>query len=385
MRLKDPSEAKHRSRVLAILTDAYGSHGGISQVSRDILEALVEDPRIEEVVALPRIIPQVSGPLPDKLTFDAKAAAGLPAYVRALARAIRTGPFDLVYCAHINLLPFAWVAARMSRASLVLTLHGVEAWKPTSRIVTNQLAGRADLYLPVSQLTLDRFRRWCPAPIERFEVMPNAVRLEQFGPGPINSGMVDQLGLAGRKVILTLGRLTPRERYKGFDEVIDILPRLIEHLPDLVYVIAGTGEHRDRLETRVADLGLQEHVRFTGFVAEEDKPDLYRLADLFVLASRGEGFGIVLLEAMACGTPVIASALDGGREAVRDGRLGRLVDPTDPDALVDAIIAGLKSPRHIPDGLDYFGKPAFAERFRNAVLPASRGPNRDRESARTMR
>ena len=273
----------------------------------------------------------------------------------------------------------------MSRASLVLTLHGVEAWKPTSRIVTNQLAGRADLYLPVSQLTLDRFRRWCPAPIERFEVMPNAVRLEQFGPGPINSGMVDQLGLAGRKVILTLGRLTPRERYKGFDEVIDILPRLIEHLPDLVYVIAGTGEHRDRLETRVADLGLQEHVRFTGFVAEEDKPDLYRLADLFVLASRGEGFGIVLLEAMACGTPVIASALDGGREAVRDGRLGRLVDPTDPDALVDAIIAGLKSPRHIPDGLDYFGKPAFAERFRNAVLPASRGLNRDRESARTMR
>jgi glycosyltransferase involved in cell wall biosynthesis len=98
-------------------------------------------------------------------------------------------------------------------------------------------------------------------------------------------------------------------------------------------------------------------------VPEAEKADHYRLADVYVMPSRGEGFGFVLLEAMACGIPSIGSTRDGTREAMREGLLGPIVDPLDQQAVVDAVIASLKRPRAIPEGLDYFAFPAFARRL----------------------
>jgi glycosyltransferase involved in cell wall biosynthesis len=85
------------------------------------------------------------------------------------------------------------------------------------------------------------------------------------------------------------------------------------------------------------------------------------------MPGRGEGFGFVFLEAMACGVPVIASKLDGSREAVRDGELGQLVDPDDADALAEAILIALQQPKAIPTGLDYFSFPRFVERVGEIV------------------
>jgi glycosyltransferase involved in cell wall biosynthesis len=98
-------------------------------------------------------------------------------------------------------------------------------------------------------------------------------------------------------------------------------------------------------------------------VAEAEKADHYRLADVYVMPSRGEGFGFVLLEAMACGIPSIGSTRDGTREAMREGLLGPIVDPLDQQAVVDAVITSLDRPRAIPEGLDYFAFPAFAQRL----------------------
>jgi glycosyltransferase involved in cell wall biosynthesis len=104
-------------------------------------------------------------------------------------------------------------------------------------------------------------------------------------------------------------------------------------------------------------------VVFTGRVSESEKQDLYRLADVFAMPGRGEGFGFVFLEALACGVPVVASKLDGSREAVRDGMLGELCDPRDPSSLFDAIQAALAKPRGIvPEGLSYFDFPSFERR-----------------------
>lgn len=109
------------------------------------------------------------------------------------------------------------------------------------------------------------------------------------------------------------------ERYKGHDRVLEVIPSLLERFPNLVYVIAGDGDDRLRLEKLAKDLGVHAAVRFTGRIDNNDLPDLYRMADVFVMPSTGEGFGIVFLEAMACGVPAVGSDSDGSIDALGEG------------------------------------------------------------------
>jgi glycosyltransferase involved in cell wall biosynthesis len=351
-------------RVLMLLTDAWGGHGGIALYNRDVIEAMCLDPTIDQVVALPRVATlPLADDLPAKLEFDLSALGGFAAYVRAVMRAMRRGRYDLVYCAHLNLLPLARAAATLIGRPLVLAIYGIDAWEPSTRALSRRLARSADHVMSISQVTLDRFRSWAPYPDAATTLMPNAIHLDEFALGPKNPKLEARYGLQGRKVLMTFGRLAGSERYKGFDAVLDALPSIIEHRPNVSYVIAGDGNDRARLEDKVRDMGLTDHVVFTGMVAEAEKADHYRLADVYVMPSRGEGFGFVLLEAMACGIPSIGSTRDGTREAMREGLLGPIIDPLDQQAVIDAVIASLDRPRAVPKGLDYFAFPAFAQRL----------------------
>lgn len=121
------------------------------------------------------------------------------------------------------------------------------------------------------------------------------------------------------------------------------------------------------LKQKRKHFGMAGHVAFTGMVEESAKADFFRLADTFVMPGRGEGFGFVFLEALACGVPVVGSKLDGSREALRDGRLGELVDPADPLSIRQGILSSLAKPKGIPEGLNYFAWPAFSQRVATAV------------------
>lgn len=169
-------------------------------------------------------------------------------------------------------------------------------------------------------------------------------------------------------MIMTLGRLASAERFKGFDEVIEALPALAEHIPHISYLICGDGSDRARLEQKAESLGVRHRVTFAGFVNEAEKADYYRLADAYVMPSRGEGFGIVFLEALACGLPVMGSRTDGGREALLDGALGCLVDPSDPSDVVRGVLETLKNGSRARPGVPYCYSPqAFTERV-NAIV-----------------
>ncbi|MBU4448615.1 MAG: glycosyltransferase [Proteobacteria bacterium] len=162
---------------------------------------------------------------------------------------------------------------------------------------------------------------------------------------------------------MTLGRLAPEEQYKGFDEIMELLPVLSKQIPHIAYLIVGDGKDRARLEAKAQALGVRDRVVFTGFIPEAEKADHYRLADAFVMPGRGEGFGFVFLEALACGIPVVGSKLDGSREALRGGALGILVDPGRPDEIQAGVLKALQQPPGvIPAGLDYFSFENFEKR-----------------------
>ena len=335
-------------RVQMLLTDGFGGFGGISRFNRDFLSALNGCPLVERVHALPRIIPEaIEEPIPEAVVYERHAAQGsVPYTLSVLRRALRGSRADVVICGHINLLPLAWIAAKLARARLVLVIHGYEAWMPSQHKLSNLLVNRIDGFIAVSRYSADRFAQWSGVPRARGFILPNCVNLDQFQPRQRDPVLAKRYGLQSATVMLTVGRLAAGERYKGIDEVIHVMPRLLRELPDLRYLIVGDGSDRSRLQAKVRAHGLSDYVIFAGRIAEAEKVAHYNLADLYVMPSHGEGFGIALIEAAACGIPVIGSAVDGSREALLDGQLGCLVDPTKPDDLALAIGAAINARQH---------------------------------------
>jgi glycosyltransferase involved in cell wall biosynthesis len=345
-------------KALLLCTDAYGGHGGIALYNRDLAEALAARPECEEVLVVPRVIRSDPGSIPAKITFVASAARGPLHYMRAIAAARRAKP-DLVVCGHVNLLSVACSIAPHP----LLMIYGIEAWKHRLAVGT-RLLHRSAAVISISAVTRDRFLAWShyAGPTH---LLPNAIHAERYGIRAKRADLVARYGLEGKRVLLTVGRLAREERYKGFDEVLEVLPHFDD---DVVYIIGGGGNDRARLENKAARCGVGGRVIFTGHFPEEEKADLYNLADLYVMPSRGEGFGFVFLEALACGLPVIGSKHDGGAEALLGGRLGLLVDPANPAEIEHAIRELLQHPaRSIPEQLEYFSFDNFQRRLRAIV------------------
>ena len=349
---------------LALIPDAFGGQGGISQYNRDLLTAICQFRGGTSVAALPRIAPLPIGELPRGLEYVTSAIGSKRRYLAALGRfALRLRRFDFVFCGHINLLPVAYLASNRYRAPLFMSVHGIEAWQPSPSKLSNVLTSRLTGVLSVSGTTAKRFASWAPVSASSIRILPNTVDLDRFTPGKRRDDLVARYRLDGKVVIMTFGRLEATEQYKGFDQVLEVLPRLLRQHPNLLYLILGDGTDRARLEAKAKSLGLAAHVVFAGRVLEEEKVDHFRLADVYAMPSRGEGFGIVLLEAMACGVPTVASAIDGSREALRDGMLGILVDPANLDDVERGIREALSrgAGRRQP-GIEYFSKAEFTKR-----------------------
>jgi len=341
-------------------------------------------------------MPNDPGPLPEKLNLVREGLGGKRSFVIAAiqqARQLRRESdrlgFISIFCGHINYLTLAVALQRICGGIVHLIIHGIDAWQPPNDPLVRPALKKLDGFIAVSHVTKTRFLGWSGLRFDQGVILPNCVNLDSFQPGPRPQTLVKRYGLEGRKILMTLGRLESAERYKGFDEIIELLPRLAGEFPGIAYLVCGDGPDRPRLmakarlfgcaafdannsEQSKSDTGNGElsrpRVIFTGRVAESEKADHYRLADLYVMPSLGEGFGIVYLEALACGIPVIGSKADGSREALREGRLGTLVDPRDPHEIHDAIVHALnRSPDGQPNveraALQYFSR----ERFRTRV------------------
>jgi glycosyltransferase involved in cell wall biosynthesis len=310
------------------------------------------------------------------LTYVTKGLHSKLRYIGISLKLVIVRPgFDIIICGHINLLPLAFLLKVISGTSILLCIHGIDAWHPTKNRLIKYLVKKIDAFVSVSRLTKKRFLRWSEIrEIEGF-ILPNAVDISKFKPGPKPADLLNRYGLRGKTVLMTLGRLSAVEHCKGVDEILELLPSVLKKRPDLMYLVAGDGTDRRRLMRKASNLGLENRVVFPGYISEQEKEAHYRLADVFVMPGRGEGFCIVLLEAMASGVPVVASKIDGSREAVLDGELGILVDPNNPEEIESCIIEALKRRRGIvPGKLDHFSYLNFEKRCHSIIDRAIGSP-----------
>ncbi|MBP0581185.1 glycosyltransferase family 4 protein [Labrys sp. LIt4] len=346
------------------MTDGWGMAGGIARYNQDFLTALAGSVTVGDVVVLPRWANDAAAGLPARLVQLAprpdRGSYSVAACKQALSRR-----YDLIFCGHLFMAPLAAALSRLARMPLWLQLHGIESWARPS-LAIRQAARRARLITAVSRATRSRALAWLDCEPECVRVLPNTVD-ERFSPGTPPAALADRLGTQGRRVILTVGRLSSQERYKGHDRVIEALPRIRSRYPEILYLIAGDGDDRDRLARVGQRLGVSDLIRFTGPVSQAQLPDIYRLADVFAMPSTGEGFGIVFLEAAATGLPIVAARGDGSTDALADGKLGALIDPDAPHSLAEAIIASLDRDRPTPERASRFAFSHFAAQVDHLV------------------
>lgn len=310
---------------LALVTDAYGGRGGIAQYNRDLTGAMASSPSIGAVEILPRVAPDAAGEVPAGVRQHAPRLAR-SRYASNAWRLVGDLNPGLIFCGHLFMAPLAAALARRSRARLIIQAHGIEAWQRPSAW-RRRAVERADLVWTVSRDTRARVLDWAAIEPERVRVAANTVA-EDFTPADV-AGARARFALDDQFTILTVGRLDSRERYKGHDRIIPLLRGLGRGGERPLYLIAGEGDDRARLEALVRTHGAADMVRFLGHVPRSALPDLYRAAQLFVMPSSGEGFGIVLIEAMACGTPALGLAVGGAADALCDGELGVVIDEDD--------------------------------------------------------
>ena len=356
-------------RILALITDGFGARGGIARYNQAFLGALAGQDDVEDVIVIPRF-----GAAGEKLPpclRQLPASAGKAAYLARVLRLAASRPaVDLLFCGHINMAALAAGLARRLRCPWWLQIHGVDAWAAPGRLVRAAVA-RADLVTAVSRYTRERFLAWADLPPGKVQVLANVLD-PRFTPGPKPLHLLRRYGLEGRRVLLTVARLSALDRYKGHDRVLSALPELRRRFPDLAYVIAGDGDDRQRLEALARAQGVADLVRFVGHVPDAELVDHYRMADVFVMPSTGEGFGIVFLEAMACGIPAIGGDADGSLDPLSASPLGAAAPP---EHVGEAIARVLEMPRREARAFglaERFGFGRFAARL--GALSASLAP-----------
>ncbi|MEO8577950.1 MAG: glycosyltransferase family 4 protein [Gemmatimonadales bacterium] len=295
--------------------------------------------------------------------------------MRCFAAIVRDRP-DHIISTHVNFGPAAHLANRFFKIPYTLVAHGIDIHE---RLPGRTLAAirAAERIVAVSEWTRGNLIALGGIDPKRVAILPNTFDEERFTVGEKSPELLSRYKIApDERVVLTVARLDANERYKGYDRIVEALPQIVRECANVRFLIVGSGADSERVARLARDNGVESSVTFTGFVAQEELADHYRLADVFAMPSTGEGFGIVFLEAMASGTPVVAGNRDGSVDALDKGRLGSLVDPMNVDEIANAITRILArkgpalwfDPHALHDAVvDTFGRRAFVRAMRNAL------------------
>lgn len=249
---------------------------------------------------------------------------------------------NLIICGHINFSPLALQIFNLLKIPYWVIVHGIDAWdiKEASKISALKAAEKI---LSVSEYTSNHILIDQENSLENIHILSNTFNASQFIIQSKPQYLLDRYQLdKNQHIILTVARLAGGDRYKGYDQIIQSLPIIRQQIPNIHYLLVGKGNDRDRVEAIIDSTNVRDCVTLTGFVSDEELADHYNLCDVFAMPSKGEGFGIVYLEALACGKPTIGGNQDGAIDALCHGKLGALVDPDDIQKLAETIISILQ-------------------------------------------
>ncbi len=275
-------------------------------------------PKIEASTVMPSMITALSKEKAD--IIHAHGYRYFPAYLTALAR-------------HITGIP------------IVLTTHSSpETRMPIISALYNHTVGKFVLKTTDQIISLTKmgaeYLTSIGAKSEKISVIPNGIDSNLFSRGTDGYSFREKYGITG-KIILFVGRLS---KVKGLNYLIDAMPEILNEMPDAILLIVGPDFGLQMgLRRRVKQLFIEKKVLFTGYLPDDELVGSYAASDLFVFPSLAESFGIVLLEAMAMGKPVIATNVGVAHDLIRNGVNGFLVEPRRPDQIAKTVISLLKN------------------------------------------
>ena len=348
------TEGLSRARLHLWFPNIFEFKGGIQVYSAFLLEALQniypeldydvflkhDTCTVEEIDFLPQTSFHFSGKWTSRLRTFMFA-------IQLLSYGFWQRP-KIVISTHINFTVAAYWLKRLTGIPYWTVAHGVDAWEINNPALQTALKF-ADRILAVSNYTRDRLIQEQNLDPSRICLLANTFDASRFKIASKPQHLLERYQLTFEQpVILTVARLDSTERYKGYDQILKALPTIRQTIPNIHYMIVGKGSDRLRVEKLIADLDLQDCVTLAGFIPDEELNDHYNLCDVFAMPSKGEGFGIVYLEALACGKPTIGGDRDGAIDALGHGELGILVNPDDIGAIAQNLIQILQGTHSHP-------------------------------------
>lgn len=331
--------AKQRDRLIGLFTALVGD-GGIQEASRLTAAALREITRKHQWGSSFLTLNDPPGSPDFNNQKDEVAFRG---FGRAKAAFVMEGMREasegarMILAAHPNLaLPAAFMQGISSDIPTIVMAHGIDVWKPLPALLARALR-RAKIVTAPSRYTLAKLVEVQGIPEERVRRLPWPVSPDFLRLAADPAALPPPPAFLKGRVVLTVGRWAANERYKGADDLFRALAALRNSIPDVSLVAVGTGDDLPRLRQLAADLNIADCVHFFEGLSRPELATCYAHADVFALPSTGEGFGLVFLEAMAFGKPVVGVSAGGVTDLIEDGKNGFLAPPQDLALLAQAL------------------------------------------------
>jgi glycosyltransferase involved in cell wall biosynthesis len=337
-------------KVILFTLQTFSTTGGIQKMTRTLGHALYQLSKTNKwSFELWSAYDRQNDLMPQYISADGFKGFGtnrINFVLKAISKSVRP---DVIILSHINLSVIGLLIKLVNpNCKVWLIAHGIEVWRPLS-FIKKHLLKKCDKVICVSNFTRKQMIIRHDVNPETCNVLNNAI--DPFIKLPIAfdkpKHLIARYNLTtDQPLIFTLTRLASTEQYKGYEQVIKAISNLKSRFPDIKYILAGKYDTKEgiRIKKLIAQHKVTEHVILTGFIEEDELVDHFLLADLFVLPSKKEGFGIVFIEALACGLPVVCGNADGSIDAIRNGELGHAINADDSRELTQYIAESLKIP-----------------------------------------
>jgi phosphatidyl-myo-inositol dimannoside synthase len=334
----------NRSSIHLWIPNIFEFKGGIQVYLQDVLTVLATEFPDQQFLIFDKLDRQLPQNTPHPKNFSFLFSGAVPKFlqiphyiINLLLGAIFKRP-RLILCGLVNFSPVALLLHKLLGIPYWIFAYGIDVWDVKDPLKIQALRG-AEKIISIGEYTRNRLIQEQHIPIDKIPLLPVTFDASRFAISPKPNYLLARYNLKPEQpIILTVTRLSSEDRYKGYDQIIQALPQILAQLPNAHYLLVGKGDDRPRIEKMIADLQLQDYVTLAGFIPDEEICDHYNLCDVFAMPSKGEGFGIVYLEALACGKPTLGGNQDGAIDALCQGELGILVNPDDINEIAQALI-----------------------------------------------